>query len=38
MNPSLYRICKSSKQRFDLTSAADQAYLYDLVCQIKKHE
>ena len=38
MNPSLYRICKSSKQSFDLTSAADQAYLYDFENQIKKHE
>jgi hypothetical protein len=35
MNSSLYRICKSSKQSFDLTSAADQAYLYDLVGRIK---
>ena len=35
MNPSLYRICKSSKQSFDLTSDADQAYLYDLVSRIK---
>ena len=35
MSPSLHTICKSSKQSFDLTSAADQAYLYDLVSRIK---
>jgi len=38
MNPSLYRICESSNQSFHLTSAADQANLYDLVSQIKKNE
>ena len=34
MNPSLNRICQSSRQSFDLTSASDQAYLYDLVNRI----
>ena len=35
MNPSLTGISKESKQSFDLTSAADQAYLYDLVSRIR---
>ncbi|MBT8327366.1 MAG: glycosyltransferase [Bacteroidia bacterium] len=35
MNPSLSDICKLSKQSFDLTSASDQEYLYDLIDQIK---
>ncbi|EAR01650.1 glycosyltransferase [Maribacter sp. HTCC2170] len=35
MNTSLAQICESSKKNFDLTSAEDQVYLYDLVDQIK---
>ncbi|MEO0582054.1 MAG: glycosyltransferase [Bacteroidota bacterium] len=35
MTPTLQDICQSSKQQFDLTSASDQAYLYDLVDRIK---
>ncbi len=35
MNPSLTGISQESKQSFDLTSAADQAYLYDLVSRIR---
>ncbi|NND80150.1 MAG: glycosyltransferase [Maribacter sp.] len=31
MNPDLNHICQASKQSFDLTSAADQEYLYELV-------
>ncbi|WP_411895277.1 glycosyltransferase [Winogradskyella sp. A2] len=34
MNPSLNEICQSSKQSFDLTSAADQDYLYNLINRI----
>lgn len=34
MNATLSDICQSSKQQFDLTSASDQAYLYDLVHRI----
>jgi glycosyltransferase involved in cell wall biosynthesis len=34
MNPSLNEICQSSKQSFDLTSAADQDYLYSLIKRI----
>lgn len=35
MNPSLTDISQKSKQSFDLTSAVDQAYLYDLVSRIR---
>ncbi|MGB5172913.1 glycosyltransferase [Eudoraea sp.] len=35
MNPSLTGISQESKQSFDLTSAVDQAYLYDLVSRIR---
>lgn len=35
MNATLHDICQSSKQEFDLTSAADQSYLYELVDRIK---
>jgi hypothetical protein len=35
MNSSLNSICQLSKQSFDLTSDADQAYLYDLVSRIQ---
>ncbi len=34
MSPSLNQICQSSKQNFDLTSAEDQIYLYDLIDSI----
>jgi len=34
MNPSLNSICQLSRQSFDLTSASDQTYLYDLVNRI----
>ncbi len=37
MNPNLNRICNTSKQSFDLTSAADQAYLYELISRIKTY-
>lgn len=37
MNPSLSEICEASKQSFDLTSASDQAYLYDLIGRIKSY-
>lgn len=35
MNSTLDNICHSSRQHFDLTSASDQAYLYDLVHRIR---
>lgn len=35
MNVTLNSICESSKKSFDLTSASDQTYLYDLIDQIK---
>ena len=34
MDPALNRICKMSKKSFDLTSDADQTYLFDLVRRI----
>ncbi len=34
MNSSLNSICQLSKQSFDLTSASDQTYLFDLVSRI----
>jgi len=35
MNSSLNRICQMSRKSFDLTSASDQVYLYDLVNSIR---
>jgi len=37
MNPDLNRIVQASKQSFDLTSAADQVYLYELVSCIESY-
>ncbi|MBT8299346.1 MAG: glycosyltransferase [Maribacter sp.] len=34
MNPDLNGICQTSKKSFDLTSAADQRYLYELISRI----
>ncbi len=36
MDTTLIEICRSSKQHFDLTSASDQDYLFDLVNRIKE--
>ncbi|GAB5564579.1 MAG: hypothetical protein Wins2KO_16420 [Winogradskyella sp.] len=37
MDQSLKDICNSSKTKFDLTSASDQTYLYDLIETIKDY-